>query len=680
MTDQTKMYVLCSKTSSKFTLLFDGAENYYLFYDGEQIADVNDAIHPVTLHKQTKEELIANIRDNPNDYSKIAVKIVKTLDNHFDESFHIMRVFKTLIGTLKDASKEETSNLNNFRTAPNKVKDRFRDLTSNYADGDADSILDDIINPVSIEDAIQQRVNPILTNKEKAKADAIAEQVNKIGLLPYLKNILDNIHKGEHKNIYRKILAEFNVMRGAGSYFIETTAKAEAGKSFEDEIVFDNITPQRYIFEVNDMTLASFVRYALINPDYFNRMTITFGDKGGKKSFKQIEDILNAVKPMITENKYKYIKSNKDNDIDVIELLLTVDSIAAVYQTTQNSFTEDDDQLISRTLFSTPAKVEPKDIAEQIFYLEDEDSKQSEDESKAKQDLRDFGLYLMQMVNNDVKIKNPYFDEFWEYAEKSETPIREFKQQRELFKAYCILTQDKCKSEPLGYLFASEEQLKEYMDYINLENALIPYEYDFLDMLLAKGKSKELTILYNDFDLIDEDGNMADIDFDAVTTLTECENNALELINYQIRQKTKNKLKSNGFDEYEIEEKLKDFEPIETKADLTQSQLKGLTQKLLAIYGFRNAGANHKSTIFFRYSDLKNYYGKRTAYKNIDNVPQLLQTLHNKGYLGKYELKHSKENLYYLTPKCENLTTDFKLKKSYDRYVTDYYLNAGLYR
>ena len=52
--------------------------------------------------------------------------------------------------------------------------------------------------------------------------------------------------------------------------------------------------------------------------------------------------------------------------------------------------------------------------------------------------------------------------------------------------------------------------------------------------------------------------------------------------------------------------------------------------------------------------------------------------LYNKGYLGKYEYKHNKENLYYLTPKCNNLKdkTDFKPKKSYNRYVTDYFMNA----
>ena len=316
--------------------------------------------------------------------------------------------------------------------------------------------------------------------------------------------------------------------------------------------------------------------------------------------------------------------------------------------------------MISRTIFSTPAKVEARDIARQIFYQRDNNTRQSKAKAKAEQDLKDFGLYLMQMVNNDAEIINPYFDVFWDYASKSDAPIREFNQQLELFDAYCRLTQDQCKLENLkSTLFASEEQLTDFMDFVNLENALIPYEYDFLNMLLAKGKAKELTVLYNDFDLMDSEGNLKDMELQGIVTLTECENAVIEKMNYKLQSR------------------LDDMDIIETKADLSTKQLKELPQKLLAMYGFRNAGADHKQNIFFRVSDIKNYYGKRTAYKNIENVPQLLQSLHNKGYVGKYEIKQGKENLYYLTPMCNNLTTKFELVKSYDDYVMEYFTNVG---
>ena len=661
MTDETFNNFYCSRNCKDFIILYDALGSYLLYYDGEFLKEINEPLNPKELHKNHNKEILVsfeNFKSN-NDKNKTLETIFDYVANIIGVSAKNQRIIMTILGdlvrTIKDAYVDPSYNYDYFSNAPQYIIDVVKDLSLNSG-LDVD-VFDELITPSTIEEEITLRKNPVLNQKQKAKADAIAKEVNKIGLLPYLDNILKDIHIGMHKNIYRKILAEFNVMRGKGSYLIETTAKSESGKSFEDDIVFGLITPPNYIFEVNDITLASFSRYALITPRYFDRLTINFGDCGSNKSFKNKEDIFNSIKPLITEGKYKYIKSDKDNDTDIIEQPLNVDSIGAVYQTTKNSFTDDDDQLISRTLFFTPAKVESKDIMHNLFYLDNPNTRQSKARAIAEQKLKDFGLYLLDMVNCNIEVINPYEDVFIEYASKSQNPIREFRQQLELFNAYCILTQNKCNNEPSNTIFASEEQLKEYMDYVNLENALIPYEYDFLNMLLAKGKAKELTILYNDFDLIDEDGNIADVDFDVITTLTECENTVIEQMNDKLQSK------------------LDDTDIIETKADLTPNQLKELPQKLLANFGFRSTSASKR--IFFRVNDLKTYYGKRSAYKNVDNVPQLLQTLYNKGYLGKYEYKHNKENLYYLTPLCDNLTTDFELKKSYDRYVSDYFANAG---
>ena len=482
----------------------------------------------------------------------------------------------------------------------------------------------------------------------KKKQKQIANQINEIGLLPYLDNILNNIHIGEHKNIYRKMLMLFKIMRGEASFLSETTAKAEAGKSFEDEIVFNLIAPQRYIFKVNDITPASFKRYGALNPYYFDRQVVLFGDLGSKKSFNQIEDVFNIFKVLITENEYNSSKADKNDEINTIEINLKVNSIGAVYSTVENSFTKDDNQLISRTLFSTPAIVDDILIMKQQFYMYFSKSKQSKAKAKAEQDLKDFGLYLMDMVNIDIEIVNPYLDVFMEYALKSENPIRELKQQLELFNAYCILTQDKCIVNYQGTIWASLEQLKEYMDYINLENALIPYEFDFLQMIMAKGKKNELTILHTD--VFDSDGKLLDIDLSEITTLTECENYAIELM---------------GDDYLGL-----------SKADLSPNDLKVIPYKLIAGYGLRNAGADHKDKIFFRYTDLKGVYYKYNAFKNVENVPKLLHSLYNKGYLGKYEYKHGNENLYYLTPKCETILTKFEPAKTFDDYATDFIQNT----
>lgn len=644
--------IICSRKSKDFIILYDGLGTYYLYYQKDLILDIAEPINPKQLFKNNNLlETLQNIKENAKNDAIIRTlinEITNIIGNAPKNQYIIKNVLYDLVSSLKDAETDAQYNMEHLSNAPGVVIEKARELTQ--IAGNKTTIFDDLITPIDIDAEIKQREKPILNNEEKAKADAIADEINKIGLLPYLDNILKDIHMGEHKNIYRKILMLFKIMRGEASFLSETTAKAEAGKSFEDEIVFNLIAPQRYIFKLNDFTPASFKRYGAINPYYFDRKIVLFGDLGSKKAFNQVEDVFNIFKVLITENEYHSSKADKNDDLKNIELDLKVNSIGAVYSTITNSFTENDNQLESRTLFSTPAIVNPSDIARQIFYLQIPKTKQSKARAKAEQYLKEFGLYLMQMVNSDIEIINPYFDVFWDYANKSENPIREFNQQLELFNAYCILTQNKCEDEPLNTKFASMEQLQEYMDYINLENALIPYEYDFLNMIMAKGKANELKILYTDNDLQDAEGNLKDIDLDAIITLTECENNALELIN----------------NEY-----------IESFADLSPNELKTIPFKLNAIYGLRSAGANHKDKIFFRYSDLKGIYYRYNAFKNVDNVPGLLQSLHNKGYLGKYEYKQGKENLYYLTPLCETLTSKFAPKKSYNQYVNDYFLNAG---
>ena len=643
--------IICSIQSNNFIILYDGLGTYFVYHENDLILEMQEAINPVKLHNENNLlDTVANIKKNAKSkfIKKLLNLIMDIIGDNPKNQYKIKLVITNLINTLKDAEKDNQVNIEHLNNAPGVVIEKARELTAEM--GADTSIINDIVTPIDIDAEIKQRVKPILNNEEKAKADAIADEINKIGLLPYLDNILKDIHMGEHKNIYRKILMLFKIMRGEASFLSETTAKPEAGKSFEDEIVFNLIAPQRYIFKLNDFTPASFKRYGAINPYYFDRKIVLFGDLGSKKAFNQVEDVFNIFKVLITENEYHSSKADKNDDLKNIELDLKVNSIGAVYSTITNSFTENDNQLESRTLFSTPAIVNPIDIAGQIFYLQIPKTKQSKARAKAEQDLKEFGLYLMQMVNSDIEIINPYFDVFWDYANKSENPIREFSQQLELFNAYCILTQNKCEDEPLNTKFASIDQLKEYMDYINLENALIPYEYDFLNMIMAKGKANELKILYTDNDLQDAEGNLKDIDLDAIITLTECENNALELIN----------------NEY-----------IESFADLSPNELKTIPFKLNAIYGLRSAGENHKDKIFFRYSDLKGIYYRYNAFKNVDNVPGLLQSLHNKGYLGKYEYKEGKENLYYLTPLCETLTSKFAPKKSYNQYVNDYFLNAG---
>ena len=667
-----KNYVIsCSTTSRKFTLLHDGIETYLLYYDGKLIEEKVSKLQPNELYnqywKKNWQEILKD--DNPliESIFNLIVDNLERNDKYTDAMMDNQRIltFKDLITTLNE-SKHSRTKTNEYllsQNTPQSVKDKFLKLSALYDENPVDEIL--TLN--NIEDVIQNRTNPTFNKEENEIITEILTEINYYGLLPYLNTILDNIHIGDnHKNIYRKILMLFKIMKGEASFLSETTAKAEAGKSFEDDIVFNIIAPERYIFKLNDFTSASFKRYGAISENYFDRLIVLLGDLGSKKAFKQVEGVFNIFKSLITENEFHSSKAEKNDDLKNIELHLKVDSVGAVYQTTKSSFTEDEPQLESRTIFSTPPIVENKKIMKHNHRMAFSKSSQYRESKYAEEQLKNFGLFLMYKIYDNTEIINPYEDVLIDYALNSETPIREHKQQLHLFDAYCHLTSNKC-TEYKNHIWASIEQLTEYMNFVNLENALIPYENNFLQMIMAKGKRKELTYLYDNSDIYDEDGNpIEDVDLSAITTITECENTILELMNDKQKDKY---IRVGTLDEQDAN----NVDLIQSKDDLNNQQLKEFTRRLISEYGIRSGTSEKK--IFFRYSDIRNIYQNYKAYKDVDDVPQLLQTLHKKGYIGKYEDKQGKENIYYLKPKYEE-TTEFKAEKSFEEYAKEFIENT----
>ena len=689
--------VLASKPYHKFNLLYDGLETYYLFYKDKEIFSIISNELPKELHKKlmygedsitSKTFTSISIDDNgrissdDGKYTELEVQLIKSIGELIDKPSERLVVCQELIRTLKDSFIDSVKLSEYISNSSEIIQDKLLELSVIHND-DKDNILDIEKAPMSIEDQIEARRNPVLTSAEIQTAKTIKRDIQKDGLITYLNRLLDDVHIGDHKNILRKTLMVLSIMMGKASFLSETVAEKEAGKSMEDDIVFNIITPPRYIFKKNDMTWSAFTRYGGISEEFFDRLIIPFGDFGSEQSFKKIEQVFDVCKELITENYYSrsFSDSAKDgNGYEVKELTLIVDSIGVAYSTTRNSFTNDDEQLISRTLKSTPTPVKEKDVMDFLFYLDNPHSKQSKARAVAIERLKDFGIYMLSLVNNDMEVINPYQEVFINYALISNSPKRELKQQLELFSAYCILTSYEC--ETIGqYQVASIKQLSDYMNKINLENALIPYENDFLKMLMADGKKYELSILY-DINLAEHIKEIKSQPYiepqekeeiwikpiskimkrEDVFTITECENNAIPHI----------RIRSYSDDDLEQSR-------LTSKEHLTSQQLKELPTKLNMLYGIRGTSSIHTNhRIFFRVSDLKNIYGQRKAYKNIDNIPKLLNSLYDKGYLGKYEQKLGKENLYYLTDKCKKISSEFEPTKSFDEYWNSYKTKTGL--
>ena len=515
--------------------------------------------------------------------------------------------------------------------------DVFKELDYEFQEIDDES--EELEDMESIEDIIEERRNPSLSEEEIDIAIDVESKIKNMGLIPYYDSMIDSFHIGNHKNIYRKHLGAVNVMRGIGRYIFGTKAKSEAGKSIEDEISFLILIPKEYIFKKNQMSLASFSRYGEVSPYYFDRLIIYFGDLGGKKSFEKLEDVFDMAKTLITEKEFSRDISEGKGKFENVTLELMVNSFGAVYQTVRyDFFGQDGGQLESRSIESTPFEANLNDILDLLFGLNMEDSIENQAQAEAKAEAEKFHLYLKYIVKKDIKIVNPYRSLFKRLVKYSEAIKRDFKQLLELFDSYCALTYFNCKVIDGRYI-ASQSQVKEFINEICLDNTLAPLENEFIKMLEGIKSDGEknvhaLTIIpISD----DEDEN------DELNPLTPYMNSVLEAIEV-IDDKNQSSLNSLNIEGLEYPKK------------------KNAISKLLEMYRLGGTAMSHEENVFFRVSDIKRVYSRRNAFKNIDEVGVLLDKLYKKGFIGKLDFKDDeRQNIYYLTSKCEDINEPMKL-------------------
>lgn len=494
------------------------------------------------------------------------------------------------------------------------------------------------LNIDSSGNPIDERKKPKLKSEDLKIVTRLEKQLKEKGLINFLNEQLDKLYIGKHTNMYRKLLGAFKIMRGEGSYLFETIAKAGEGKSLEDDIVFGLMIPKQYIYKVNSITKSSFTRYSEKSEYYFDRMILLFGDFGSRKSFSEMEELLNIIKVLITEKEYVRDLSDKSDDGNYSNKKLTLkcESIGGVYSSVINDFTSGDSQLESRTISSTPYGAKEEKIMDYMILLEYKNSQESKDKRKAERKLKKFQLYLLSCVNKEMTIINPYGEVFKRHSLHSEVPKRELKQVMELFDSYCKLTYFNCENIN-GKMVASETQLNEFMQEICLENALIPYESDFLKMIMAKDKKTKLTIVAEDNDEYDS-------------------------LNYYFN---------------EVIKKI-DIKEIDSFSDLTHSSEEYAIKQLLKLYKLGGTSSEHQKNVFFRISDIRRHYSKYKAYKNIDDVKKLIHKLVKKGYIDSIEYQDGKQNIYYLTEQCNDITLPFELTDDDRASAKDFLKKIGV--
>lgn len=505
-------------------------------------------------------------------------------------------------------------------------------------DFEEDIILDD--NNFDIDMEIYDRINPYLNPEEIEIAKKTASKIKEQGLFEYLDNIIKKFYKGDTTNIIRKFLGGFSIMLGKQSFVIKKTAYSEEGKSLEDDIVFDKLIPQRYVFHKNSMTLASFIRYSERSIRYFDRQIVLFGDLGSKYSFENLEPVFDVIKTLITEDEYSkdVAEGGQNNRYNINSLHLEVDSIGAVFQTTDNDFWGDDDgQYASRSLEFTPNPADKEDILRfKNAKISNPFSKVNNEQQEIMEEIDHLQLYLLFLVDQDITLINTYGEIFIQYAlKRDEGIIREFEQISYLFQAYCVLTRYDCEikeREEEQIFISSEKQVNDFTSHIGLKNALIPYEENFIEMLKDR-----LPLIKRE---VKEDGEILNDDLSIYF----------------------NTVVEEGF----INEDLS-FEEI--------PDTMGKLGRLMTYYKLGRRSKEHKEDVFFTVSDLRSTFSRKKAYKNIKDLSKFLHSLYEKGYLGKLEGKYNDKSIYYLTSQCDDIDFVFeiteKVKEERDKMIDE---------
>ena len=625
-------------TTSIFKCSKELAEKGYLYSNNGLLCPISNSYY-LNIGRTDKKYAYSFVKKEGNDFKYIssAYTCKESITEEKDSRTKKLEEYWSKIGNTTDIKPLLSDIAVDLMNEPN-----FTQVNRTFSVYEEEQKKKATTTEASIDEQIEKRRNPTLTEHGQKRAKKVEEKLQEVGYVKYLDNLLDKLHIGNHTNIHRKLLGAFKIMRGEGSYLFETIAKAGEGKSLEDDIVFNLIVPKQYIYRVNSITTSSFTRYSDKSPYYFDRMILLFGDFGSSKSYGNMEELLNILKVLITEKEYVRDLSDKadDGNYSNKQLKLKCNSIGGVYSSVINEFTQGDSQLESRTISSTPYGAKDEEVMDFMILLEYPNSKQSIEKKEAEKELKKFQLYLLNCLTMDLTIINPYGNVFKKHAIHSDVPKRELKQVLELFDSYCKLTYYNCDNIN-GQLVASEEQINEFMKDICLENALIPYESDFLQMLMAQGKKYELTI-------IDES------DEDKSNPLEEYYAEVLDSINKF------NNLNANSF------------------ADLNYTEIDSAVKRLLKLYKLGGTSSDHEDNVFFRISDIRRHYSKYKAYKNIDDVKSLIHRLVKKGYIDSLEYQDGKQNIYYLTEQCKDIAIPFELSDEDKEKAEEFLKEVGV--
>ena len=389
--------ILCA-TTEKFNLIYDSLENYFIFYDGKQVADqINDITTPEKLLKIVNSRHYNDVEEKEDNPTIKA--LIQAITLEYKKPHQRLRILKQILNDLIYVMEDENLYLQHFKKANQEVREFIINLTSDYNYDTA--LFDNEFNPGNITEFDK------IFNSYDNWFDMLETE---------LYDYVDNT-----ENVLKGVINGLCALFGYGSRFIVVNGGSEVGKS-EFVGTIKKLMPN--FKNLGSSTPASIRRK---ETDAFDKVIVYLGDKGLKgnsqASQDEFEGLYEVFGGLITDKEFKrdIVLGN-----EVLEFNLKSDGLCAIYTEPYTNLRVfgAGDQYTTRSTFIT---VNPVKNGLSVFL---------QDESQENQFYAIHKNYIRAIINNPVELKidNTVKTALWQASRES---LRTAKYLLGLFKAYC---------------------------------------------------------------------------------------------------------------------------------------------------------------------------------------------------------------------------------------------------
>lgn len=449
MTSNDTLKIICA-TDEEFNLIYDGLENYFIFYDSENVGGtINDITTPKELLHIANKKSFNDMEDNET--NPTIKGLINAISLKYNKPHQKLRLLKRILNDLYYVFEDDSLYISHFQKAPRPVRDFITNLNKDY--GYDNTLFGDDDNLGNAED-----FNLLFESEYNNNWYEMLESE----LYDYVNNT---------ENVFNGIIHTLGALFGYVSRFIVVNGGSEVGKS-EYINTIKKLMP--YFLNLGSSTPASVRRK---ETEEFNRKIVYLGDKGlkGKSqaSKEEFEGLYEVFGGLITEKEFKRDLVVGDK---VIEFNLISDGVCVFYSEPYTNLRVfgAGDQYTTRSTFIT---VNPVKDGLSVF-LQDE-----EQENKFYEIHKNYIRYIL---NNplDLKISDEVKIILWQSSRES---LRTAKYLLGLFKSYCQYMQIGCplESDAINFLDIFKPKYEvtdiEFLVYNKLYNTLKPLTADDLE-------------------------------------------------------------------------------------------------------------------------------------------------------------------------------------------------------